>query len=66
MLPAKPLSQLTEEEILTEIRAKRAARILVKERVVKTRVTKRTANDLAVMNVLDQINAMIAEESDGN
>lgn len=45
MLPPKPLAEMTDEEILTEIRRLRATRVAAKERAIRPRGTKKNVND---------------------
>ena len=62
MLPAIPLSQLSDTEILESIRASRAKRVAVKERPAsKPRAPRKNE---AAENLLAQINSMIAEDND--
>lgn len=60
MLPAVPLSQLSDMEILESIRASRAKRVAVKAPVSKPRAVRKSS---AAENLLEQINAMIAEDN---
>ena len=59
MLPAIPLSQLSNAEVLEFIRATQAKRVATKERAPKT---PRARKNQAAENLLEQINAMIAED----
>jgi hypothetical protein len=63
MLPAKPLSEMTEEEILAELRAIRVKRVVAKERASKPRGSRKLVNDMNLANIFDQINSMPGEPS---
>ena len=59
MLPAKPPSEMTEEEILAELRSIRVKRVAAKERASKPRGSRKLVNDMNAANILDQINASL-------
>jgi hypothetical protein len=52
MLPPKPFSEMTEDEILAEIRSLRVKRVAAKERASKPRGTKKLENDNALAELL--------------
>ena len=61
MLPPKPLSEMTDEEILKEIREIRAKRVAARERASKPRVAKRAQNDAAITSLIEQALALSEE-----
>jgi hypothetical protein len=61
MLPDRPLSEISEEEILAELRSIRVKRVAAKERASKPRGSRKIANDMALSNLYDQLNALLNE-----